>query len=175
MTPARDAKFSAMAIDEPARLPALESNLSVPKSQVRISLASPVETIEGFVFVAEFSEHTRGAERVGEILRHAEAFLPVRDMRDDRIYLYNKASIVTLTVLEPNRRDWEIEELEFSPAERVDLTLANGETLSGITYLDPRREKSRVSDLLNRPEGFVVLVREEGVTYVAKRYIVRVA
>jgi hypothetical protein len=164
-----------MAIDEPARPPALESNLSVPKSQVRVSLASPVETVEGYVFVAEFSEHTRGAERVGEILNHTAAFLPVRDLRDDRIYLYNKASIVALTVLEPDRREWEIEELEFSPAEKVDITLANGETLSGITYLDPRREKSRVSDLLNRPESFVVLVREEGVTYVAKRYIVRVA
>ncbi len=162
-----------METDEHTR--PLETNLSVPKSQVRISLASPVETVEGFVFVAEFSEHTRGTERVGEILNDAAAFLPVRDLRDDRVYLYNKASIVALTVLEPDRREWEIEELEFSPAEKVDITLASGETLSGITYLDPRRERSRVSDLLNRPEGFVVLVREEGVTYVSKRYIVRVA
>ena len=163
-----------MVLEDSAKLSALESNLSVPKSQVRISLASPVETVQGFVFVAEFSEHTRGAERVGEILNHAAAFLPVRDLRDDRVYLYNKAAIISLTVLEPNRRDWEIEELEFSPAERVDLTLTTGETLSGITYLDPRREKSRMSDLLNRPESFIVLVREEGVTYVAKRFIVRV-
>jgi hypothetical protein len=175
MAAREDANFSTMETAERARLLALESNLSVPKSQVRISLASPVETVEGFVFVAEFSEHTRGAERVGEILNHPSAFLPVRDLRDDRIYLYNKASIVVLTVLEPNRREWEIEELEFSPAEKVDITLANGETLSGITYLDPRREQSRVSDLLNRPDSFVVLVREEGVTYVSKRFIVRVA
>lgn len=151
-----------------------ETSLSVPKTEVRVSLMSPAETIEGCVFVAEVSEHTRGAERVSEILNHHETFLPVRDLRDHHVYLYNKATIVALTVLEPDRRAWEIEELELSPAEKVDITLASGEVLSGMTYLDPRREKGRVSDLLNRPERFVVLVREEGVTYVSKEFIARV-
>jgi hypothetical protein len=151
------------------------SNLSIPKRQVRVSLHSDLESREGLVFVAEFSEHTRGAERVGEVLNHPEAFLPVRDADADRVYLYNKRSIACLTVLEPDRREWEVEELEFSPAEKVEVTLTDGQVLRGIAYLDPRPEKSRVSDLLNRPEEFMVLVREEGVTYVSKRHILRVA
>ncbi|MFN2432135.1 MAG: hypothetical protein ABR599_04845 [Gemmatimonadota bacterium] len=151
------------------------SSLSVPKRQVRVSLSWGPETVEGFVFVAEFSEHTRGAERVGEILNQPGAFLPVRDARADRVFLYHKRAIHSLTVLEAERREWEVEELEFSPAEKIEITLVGGEVLKGITYLDPRPEKSRVSDLLNHPESFVVLVREEGVTYVSKRHILRVA
>jgi hypothetical protein len=153
------------------------SSLSVPKTQVRVSLSSAGETVEGFVFVAEFSELTHGTERVGELLnQHSETFLPVRDSRGERVVLYNKQAIISLTVLEQERRDWEVEELEFSPAEKIEITLTNGEVMRGITYLDPRPEKSRVSDLLNRQEeSFVVLVREEGVTYVSKRYILRVA
>ena len=164
-----------METGEHAKIPLVETNLSVPKRQVRVTLTTPVETIDGFVFAAEFSEHTRGAERVGEILNRAAAFLPVRDERDGRVHLYNKASIVAVTVVEPERREWEVEELEFSPAEKVEVRLTSGDVLSGVTYLDPRREKSRVSDLLNRPEAFLVLVREEGVTYVSKLYIERVA
>lgn len=151
------------------------SSLSIPKRQVRVALRSGAESLEGYVFVAEFAEHTRGAERVGEILNQPEAFLPLRDDRLDRVFLYNKAAIESLTVLEPDRRDWEVEELEFSPAERVDVTLVSGEVLRGVTYLDPRPEKSRVSDMLNRPERFMVLVRDEGVTYVSKRHILRVS
>jgi len=151
------------------------SNLSVPKRQVRISLSSALETVEGFVFVAEFSERTRGAERVGEILNNSETFLPVRAAETDRVALYNKQSIVSLTVLEPEDREWEVEELEYSPAEVVEVALTTGDVLRGAIYLDPRREKSRVSDLLNRPDPFVVLVREEGVTYVSKRHVVTVA
>ena len=84
------------------------SSLSIPKLQVRVALRSGAESLEGYVFVAEFAEHTRGAERVGEILNQPEAFLPLRDDRLDRVFLYNKASIESLTVLEPARRDWEV-------------------------------------------------------------------
>jgi hypothetical protein len=152
----------------------MESNLSVPKLEVRVSLTSTFETVEGFVFVSEFSEHTLGAERVGEILNHLDSFLPLRDLRDERVYLYNKSSIVLVTVLEADRRDWEIQELQLSPAERLEITLVDGERLSGLVYLDPRREKSRVSDLLNRPDRFFPVVRDDGVTYVSKRHILRI-
>ncbi len=150
------------------------SDLSIPKRLVRVSVTSAMETVEGFLFLADQSEHSAGAERVGHILNQPERFLPIREARDERVFLYNKNAIQSLTVLEPGSREWEVEELEFSPAEKVEITLVSGAVLRGITYLDPRPEKSRVSDLVNRPEKFIPLVREEGVTYVAKKFILRV-
>jgi hypothetical protein len=153
----------------------VDGTLNVPKRQVRVSLTSVVETVEGFVFLSEFSEHTQGPERVGELLNHPDSFLPLRDMRDERVYLHHKGAIVLLTVTERDWRDRELGELGLSPAEEVEITLVTGHGVTGLAYLDPRREHSRVSDLLNRADPFVVLLREEGVTYVAKGHILRVA
>lgn len=153
----------------------MSSQLSVPKRQVRVAITAGPETTEGYVFVAEHSEHTRGAERIGEILNHPESFLPVRKAGDDRVYLYHKQAIHLLTLLEPDRQQWELEELAYSPSQHVEITLVTGEVLRGITYVDPRPERSRVSDLLNLPDRFLMLVRDQGVTYVAKWHILRVA
>ena len=150
------------------------TDLTVPRRQIAVTVSFDVDSVSGFVFTSEFSERTRGAQRVGELLNHLDAFLPIRDTAEDRVYLYNKLAIKSVTVTDPDAGRWEVEELEYSPAQKVEITLTTGEVLRGITYLDPRPEKMRVSDMVNRHEPFVVLVRDEGVTYVSKRYILRV-
>lgn len=122
--------------------------------------------------MAEFSERIRGAQRVGEILNDPMTFLPLRHAGTDRVYLYSKRAIRFLTVLDPEPT--EVEELELSPRERIEITLTSGEVLDGFVHLDPRPEKGRVQDRVNRPEGFLLLLREDHATYVSKRHILRV-
>jgi hypothetical protein len=157
----------------PAGLPA-PADLAVPKHEVRVRLRTVLGSFEGVAFVGDNSAHTTGPERVGEVLDGPEPFLPLREAGSDRILVYAKKGIRTLIVLDPDRARHEVSELVLGQPEALEITLADGSSVRGTVYLDPRPEKSRVSTLLNQPDPFLALVSDEGVTYVGKEHILRV-
>jgi hypothetical protein len=148
--------------------------LAVPKQEVRVRVRTTLGDFDAVAFVGDNSAQTFGPERVGEVLANPEPFLPLREAGSERVLVYAKRGIQSLTVLEPERVRHEIGELVLGQPEPVEVTLADGSAVRGTVYLDPRPEKSRVSTLLNQPEPFLALVSDDGVTYVGKEHILRV-
>ena len=124
---------------------------------------------EGEVYVMERVPQHAGPETPLDMLNRPEAFFPFRPKKDgEGVLLVAKARTVTLTVPRPQGED----SVRLSAAKKatLEITLADGSTLSGWATLELPQHHSRVLDYLNAvAEPFFTIATSDGVLHLVNR------
>jgi hypothetical protein len=143
----------------------------VPTVQVEVeALLSGGQLISGCVFLPSGTPHHAGPELPFEWLNEPTGFVAFRPTGGGTAFLLNKQAVVCLSVFAAD--DSTLAE-ELASAHGVTVE-AGGHSWSGILKVEGPPEKSRVLDLLNRPERFLKLVDGERHHLVRKGAITRV-
>jgi len=124
---------------------------------------------EGEIYVMERVPQHAGPETPLDMLNRPEAFFPFRTKKDgEGVLLVAKARTVTLTVQRPQSED----SVRLSAAKKatLEITLADGSTLSGWATLELPQHHSRVLDYLNAvAEPFFAIETSDGVLHLVNR------
>ena len=143
----------------------------VPTVQVDVeALLSDGQMISGSVFLPAGTPHHAGPELPSEWLNEAISFVAFLPTGGGTAFLLNKQAVVCLSVF---GADDQAAAEELASAHAVTLE-AGGHRWSGVLKMEGPPEKSRVLDLLNRPERFLKLVDGERHHLVRKGAITRV-
>ncbi len=118
-------------------------------------------------YLRQFAEEHSGQELVIDIFNSKATFIPLEDIRENKVFFLNKKKVMFLELAE---RDL-TEETMLVPEIRVQVELSNGEVLKGNLFLEMPQDRSRVSDYLNFSPGFVYLGREEGDIILNKEFM----
>lgn len=148
--------------------------LRVPKHRTEAEVVLPGGTCRRVTFfVAEFAADHDGPERLVDLLNGGATFLPALDEELHRTTFLQCANLAVVRV--PLDGEEGPAEAHTIPTEHeVELTLVDGQTLSGLlTYVLPP-ERSRLVDHLNGPEPFLRLHSERFLALVNKRFVARV-
>ena len=124
---------------------------------------------EGQIYVMERVSQHAGPETPLDMLNRPEAFFPFRTKKDgEGVLLVAKARTVTLTVPRPQAED----SVRLSAAKKatLEITLADGSTLSGWATLELPQHHSRVLDYLNAvAEPFFTIETSDGMLHLVNR------
>ena len=124
---------------------------------------------EGEIYVMERVPQHAGPETPLDMLNRPEAFFPFRTKKDgEGVLLVAKARTVTLTVQRPQSED----SVRLSAAKKatLEITLADGSTLSGWATLELPQHHSRVLDYLNAlAEPFFAIETSDGLLHLVNR------
>jgi hypothetical protein len=123
-----------------------------------------VDTLGGTHLQAHLFLHNygmNGPERLLERLNSSEPFLPLRPSQG-KVQLWRKSALLRLKSLQPLPELEEYETLGV-PRAAVQVRLVNGQILDGRLFLLLPSTNGRVSDLLNRPERFLLMESTEGI------------
>jgi len=108
-------------------------------------------------FLRRVAEEHSGREIILDILNSKVSFVTLEDSQTNEILLVNKGKIMSLELQE---RDL-MEETMLAPEIAVEVTLTNGDILTGSFFLQMPLERSRLSDYLNFSPQFLYLCREK--------------
>jgi len=126
---------------------------------------------EGEVYVMERVPQHAGPETPLDMLNRPEAFFPFRPKKgNERVLLVAKARTVTLSVPRPQGED----SVRLSAAKKatMEITLADGSTLSGWATLELPQHHSRVLDYLNAVAGpFFAIATGDGMHLVNRAHV----
>lgn len=115
--------------------------------------------LQAHLFLHDFG--LNGPERLLERLNDSEPFLPLRPP-EGKVQLWRKGALLRLKSLLPLPELQEYEELAV-PRAAVQIRLTNGQILEGRLFLLLPSTNGRVSDLLNRPERFLLMEAPDGI------------
>lgn len=111
---------------------------------------------EGEVYVTERASQHAGHETALDMLNRPGGFFPFRPKGGSaRIWLVAKARTVTLTV--PLTEPEDADRLSAAKQAALEVTLADGSTLTGRATLELRVQHSRILDYLNEAEQFFAI------------------
>lgn len=158
----------------PRRHEVYVSLLRVPKRRTSVefvALDGAMQRVD--VFLAESASTHVGPERLSDLLRRAESFVPAAEVGSGLPVFLNLANV--LLVRAPYEADaGEQEEHNLPTEHEVDVILSSGSSVRGlVSYLEPP-ERSRLSDHLNDPRPFLRLIDGTQLLFVNKRHIARV-
>jgi hypothetical protein len=142
----------------------------IAKNQRRVMfILADGSGMEGDVFLSLYEAHRHGPQRVGELLNGEDMFLPVKTA-GGTVHL-NVANIIK--AITPSTG--EIHDLmTLGKQYRVGVTTLCGHEITGDIFVDLPRDRSRVSDYLNRPQRFIPIVLPDSIVYVARKFILSV-
>ncbi len=149
-------------------------DLRIPKRAVPVEVVLPGgEVRKVSIFLAEGAASHPGPERPSDLLNGSAPFIPAREDATGAMTFLHRASIAVARVAageEPADDSFTI------PTEHeVEVTLTDGERLSGlVAYVAPEAHE-RLVDFLNRPEPFFRLLEPGGVALVGRAHVARVA
>lgn len=128
-------------------------------------------TREGDVYVSERVPQHAGPETPLDMLNRPDAFFPFRSHKDgEGVLLVAKARTVLLTVARADALD--SARLSAAKQASLELTLADGSTLSGWATLELPEYHSRLLDYLNASaEPFFALTTADAVQLVNRAHV----
>jgi hypothetical protein len=135
----------------------------VPKEKMTVLLRVPPEPPEEkTLFLSPFADTHQGRETLSDLLLRNERFLPVLE-QDSLLLLVQKSRIQWIEVYQPEHAEWYYYQMrEGTPKAKILVEFTTGETMEGFIHaLTPEGER-RVSDIVNRSEGFLHLETREG-------------
>lgn len=133
----------------------------VPKERARVLMDAPPEPPKEMVFfLSEFSARHRGKEMVSDILAAPDLFVPVT-AEDGGFLLLRKDAIRWVKVEDPHDVEWFFDEMkEGWPQIHVCFEFPEGDHLEGVVFAIAPEGERRLTDVVNRQEGFMPLESE---------------
>jgi len=124
---------------------------------------------EGEIYVMERVPQHAGPETPLDMLNRPQAFFPFRTKKDgEGVLLVAKARTVTLTV--PRHQAEDSVRLSAAKKATLEITLADGSTLSGWATLELPQHHARVLDYLNAvAEPFFAIETSDGLLHLVNR------
>lgn len=148
------------------------SELRVPTLALSAEvLCADGRSFAGRIFIPVTASRHTGPMRAEEWINEPWAFFPFLPDDADAPVILNKHEILAVSVAAS--ADPVLPDDPASPLRRVTLELG-GRSLEGIVAIDMPTERSRVLDILNRPESFLTLREDNRHHFVHKRHITRV-
>ncbi len=149
--------------------------LSVRKNRATVTAVfSDGTKIRGEVFLASYSETHYGHQKVADILEGEKLFIPVSIREEDRVEFINKSLVMILEGELSSAEDEEKLSIGLYHIEKVRVVFINGEIMEGAMLSEVPRERSRLSDCLNLPDGFISMIKGGRYFYLNKKMVVRV-
>ncbi|GAC1347964.1 MAG: hypothetical protein NVS2B9_10910 [Myxococcales bacterium] len=146
--------------------------LRVPKQRVEVELlllGAGRQRVA--VFLAEFSSVHEGRERLADLLSGQAEFIPAVDPSTNAAVFVRIASIGAALAGAGEALD---DDATLPTEHEVEVTLQDGQSLSGVlSYVRPP-ERSRIVDFLNDAPGFFPLMVGDRVAFINKRRVTRV-
>jgi hypothetical protein len=128
---------------------------------------------EGEVYVTERALQHAGHETALDMLNRPGGFFPFRPKGGGaRIWLVAKARTVTLTV--PRTEPEDADRLSAAKQASLEVTLADGSTLTGRATLELPVHHSRILDYLNEAEQFFAITTTEQLLIVNRAHVLHV-
>jgi hypothetical protein len=118
-------------------------------------------------FLREIAENHSGREVILDILNSKAIFISVERLNTNEVFFLNRRKIVCVELPE---RDL-IEEMMRAPEIPVQVTLVNGQSITGSFFLEMPPERSRLSDYLNFSPQFIYLCRKYVDIIINKSYL----
>jgi hypothetical protein len=130
----------------------------VPKETARVLMDAPPDPPrERLLFLSGTSGRHRGPETVSDLLSTPDLFVPVAE-EGDGFVLLRKDAIRWVRVEDPGRVEWLFTELkEGWPRIPIRCEFPEGDALEGEVYAMAPEGERRVTDVVNRQEGFLPL------------------
>ena len=126
---------------------------------------------EGQIYVMERVPQHAGAETPLDMLNRTEAFFPFRASDDGAVLLVAKARTVMLSVPRDTSAEDPVRRSAAKQA-RIEVTLADGSTLSGWATLELPEHHSRVLDYLNASaDPFFAITTEDRHQFVNRAHV----
>ena len=130
---------------------------------------------EGEVYVTERASQHAGHETALDMLNRPGGFFPFRPKGGGaRIWLVAKARTVTLTVPLPEPEDADRHRLSAAKQAALEVTLADGSTLTGRAMLELPSHQARILDYLNEAEQFFAIATNEQLLIVNRAHVLHV-
>ena len=144
---------------------------SIPRVAIPATLLLTAGTRrEGEIYVMERVPQHAGPETPLDMLNRPEAFFPFRTSEDGAVLLMAKARTVTLSVPRTTSAE-DPARLSVAKRARIEVTLADGSTVSGWATLELPEHHSRVLDYLNASaEPFFAVTTEDELQFVNRAH-----
>jgi hypothetical protein len=152
-------------------MPLLVNDLRIEKKRLAVAITFMSGTrIDGELYVQASGHYQGKDEDAPEVLNSSDAYFPLA-LRSGETVLVSKENVRTVAVA---RRDVHEDEALGIPT-RVEVTLRDGERLSGSLIIEPVAGRSRILDYLNRrQERFILLFGREAVLLINRVLLERV-
>lgn len=124
------------------------------------------------VFLAEFSSVHEGHERLSDLLGGPAEFVPAVDSGTGAALFVHLSSIGAALAPPEEALD---DDATLPTEHEVEVTLLDGQTLSGVLSFVRPPERSRIVDFLNDAPAFFPLMIGERVAFINKARVTRVA
>ena len=123
---------------------------------------------KGEVFISE--DVYTGEPRLDDFLnRGDDRFFPLKD-ESDQITLINKEKVIYV-----RSKDGSPVNPEYLPEPlKVEVTFFNGESMTGLVYLDLPEDSRRVSDFFNQKQRFLPLFQDDGMVIMNVYHVLHV-
>jgi hypothetical protein len=147
--------------------------LRVPKRRVEVELlllGAGRQRVA--VFLAEFSSVHEGHERLGDLLGGPTEFIPAVDVATGATLIVHIACIGAALAGPEEALD---DDAELPTECEVEVTLLDGQSLSGVLSFVRPPERSRIVDFLNDAPLFFPLTIGDRVAFINKHRVSRVA
>ena len=142
----------------------------IVKATRRISLLlADKSTLDGMIFLSQYSDHNSAPESVGDLLNR-KSFLPVNG--PDGITLVNIEGIILATTLRREELDENTEAMGVRYS--VKIQIMDSSTVTGELLVELPEESCRVKDYLNLPDRFFRLIHGDKVIYINRHFILTV-
>lgn len=138
-----------------------KASYRIPKIPVRVEInlgGRGIRPIE--IYVAEHLARAFRRQHVADLLAGPEAFLPARDLGDDRFAMFNKAVAIWIRIplasgsLPVEESSVALTDELFEQQHPVEIELASGERLCGDLMYSLPAERARPVDYLNEVHRF---------------------
>lgn len=150
-------------------------DLSVRKGRATITaIFSDGTKIRGEVFLASYSDKHYGHQKVADILEDEKLFIPVSIREEDRVEFINKNLVMIMEGELSSAEDEEKLSIGLYHIEKVRVVFINGEIMEGAMLSEVPPERSRLSDCLNLPDGFISMIKGGRYFYLNKKMVIRV-
>ncbi len=157
----------------------MDQTYQIPKRSVaaEISLVG-LASLSLKLYLSDRIGSRTGSERPSDLLNGPDRFFPAADAADHVVFLHRDA-VVTVAVdaeAEFGGHPPPVEELaqEQATSTPVEISLANGDLITGtLVYLMPEGNR-RLQDALNQPDRFLALRAGEQAFLINKKHIIRI-
>lgn len=150
-------------------------DLSIQKDRATVTAILPDKTkVKGEVFLSSYSRNHYGHQKVADILEGEKLFIPLSLKEEGRVEFLNKDQIVIMEGELSTPEDEEKLSMGLYHIEKIKVTFSNAETFEGAMISEVPKERSRLSDCLNRNGNFISMIKNGRYFYLNKRKITRV-
>lgn len=134
----------------------------VPKEKIAVIIDLPPHPPQPrYIFLSAFALHHQGAETPSDVFGVPQVFVPLY-RESGEVVLARRDAIVWVMVSEPRRTEWlYFEERTDAPDAAVHIEFDTGSHLEGRIALIGPVGARRVLDVVNRPEGFLHVERDD--------------